>query len=81
MGRLNSFSPKNRSTPIPDLILADLRLWLTFLHRAHRGISLNLLTMQQPDRDKFLKAMQEEVASHEQRVGPLGDLTLSRHPT
>ena len=56
MGRLNSFSPKNRSTPIPDPILADLRLWLTFLHRAHRGISLNLLTIRIPTRISFSDA-------------------------
>ena len=37
-----------RQITIPNLVIEDLRLWLDFLKKANKGVSMNLLTFRKP---------------------------------
>lgn len=40
---------RRHTQPSTETQLADLQLWIEFLNKAHRGISINLLTYRKPD--------------------------------
>ena len=51
LSRLRKLQKKaqfRRHTPIPNLVLEDIKLWGDFLRKANEGISMNLITFRKP---------------------------------
>jgi hypothetical protein len=67
LGRLRHFEEHSYPTievsrRIPRTVRDDLTLWLDFLEQAHRGVSLNILTIREPT-----TLYRADACKHEQR--------------